>query len=554
MDQQPVDAILNKDELLNSWIQSSVDGVFICDIDQRILLHNPALEKILGQDETTLRQHRLLDFFKQLRPVPISLSDSSIDKYIHCLQDWEVVHPTGNACRSLVNINEVHHAGTTYYLGIVHKISSITEKQISLDREKTLLEKYLYITNSIILELDWQAKILVFNHKAEEITGYSAAEALGRSWFDLVLPKGQVDAFKKNWTDIFENKKDLEEFFTHTILTKDGRPKIIRWHSIFNKDKQVSETVIASGMDITATKEAERKLNILNLGLEKEVTRRTQELVQVVNRLLSTNKTLDKEIAEREKIQKELRNSQEELRNSLEKEMELNSLKSRFLSMASHEFRTPLATILSSVSLLERYDESIVTEQTEKKQKHYKRIQSSIKHITQMLEDFFSISNFEDGQISYSPAPIDLHGFCQNVVDSFQNIIKSNQSLVYESSDDQLQLHSDPKLLKNVLINLLSNASKYSRDGQTIFLKVRADDTSIYFDVIDEGVGIPKSEQKYLFTRFFRAKNVTNIKGTGIGLNIVKAYLKLLEGEISLKSEIDKGSTFTVSIPKTRSQ
>lgn len=551
MKSNPIVEALDKDALLDALVKSSVDGFFICDNEQHILLHNPTFEKLLGFDKEVIRSSHLFNFFYLRKPITNSLRGKQLGKFVGHLQQWVGLNSLGNTYPCLVSINKVQHNDQDYFIGIVHDISSAEDTANSLKKEYSLLEKYLYITNSIIIELDEHARILTFNHKAEELTGYTAEEALGVSWFDLILPKAQIELFRTNWREIFKRKKELEEFFTHQIITKTGKSRVIRWHSIFNikRDGSVA-SVLASGMDITALKEAERKLHTLNLSLEKEVSKRTQELVQVVNRLLSTNKKLDNEIAAKAKIQNALQQSQEELKNSLEKEMELNSLKSRFLSMASHEFRTPLAAILSSVSLLERYENNV---QNEKKQKHFDRIKRSLHHITQMLDDFFSISNFEDGQISYSPIPINLHDFCMRVVDSFQDIMKAGQSLIYECQDESLEFQTDPKLLKNVLINLLSNASKYSLEGQPILLRARADEKNIYFEVIDEGVGIPASEQKYLFTRFFRAKNVSNIKGTGIGLNIVKEYLKLLEGEIVLKSELDKGSTFTVSIPKQKS-
>jgi len=307
------------------------------------------------------------------------------------------------------------------------------------------------------------------------------------------------------------------------------------------------KSVLASGIDITQLMETDRELKLLNSRLEKEVANRTNELVKVVNRLLSTNRKLDSEIIQKENAQIALMESEAQLHLSLEKELELNQLKSRFLSMASHEFKTPISTVLSSISILERYEEGNVSE---KKRKHFDRIKGSLNHMTFMLDDFFSISKFEEGRINTIEESISLNDFCMGVIETFQNNLKPDQTIAFKGLEYQYDFKSDPNLLRQIILNLLSNASKYSDPGEQIFIRILEKETHLNFEVEDRGMGIKLEDQKHLFTRFYRAENVSHIKGTGLGLNIVRDYVKLLKGEITLSSKEGKGSLFIVSLPK----
>ncbi len=230
---------------------------------------------------------------------------------------------------------------------------------------------------------------------------------------------------------------------------------------------------------------------------------------------------------------------------ALEKEKELNELKSRFVSMASHEFRTPLSTILSSASLLSRYHDP---QYTEKRTKHITRIQSSVRNLVGILEDFLSLDKLEAGKIRCQPVPIELRGLLEEVIGDMELNLKKGQQIVFDfQAVDEVVL--DPNLLRNVVINLTSNAIKYSPEGSEVGIRVWTEGDFIFIKIDDQGVGIPKEEQVHLFDRFFRAGNVTNIQGTGLGLNIVKKYLGLMKGAISFKSEEGIGSEFTVKLP-----
>lgn len=291
--------------------------------------------------------------------------------------------------------------------------------------------------------------------------------------------------------------------------------------------------------DLTYQKESENKIRQLNLNLEKEVEKRTIELNQTIERL-------EDEAIIRKEVEDSLRQREEELHQALEKERELSKLKSRFVSMASHEFRTPLSTILSSASLMTSYTK---TDQQDRREKHFHKIKSSIEQLTALLNDFLSISKLEEGKVQNDPQWFDFHAYCNNFLDDIQSLLKPNQKLVNEGLEDKMQVFLDKKLLKIVLNNLVSNAIKYSEEGKTITCKVENKEGWLNINIHDQGIGIPIDEQMYMFDRFFRAHNATNIQGTGLGLNIVRKYVELMGGTISFVSKESEGSVFTVKFP-----
>ncbi|MEM0993600.1 MAG: PAS domain-containing sensor histidine kinase [Bacteroidota bacterium] len=297
--------------------------------------------------------------------------------------------------------------------------------------------------------------------------------------------------------------------------------------------------------DVSDLNKAKKQLEQMNTQLEELVDKRTEELSDVVNRLLKTNKQLKHEAQERAAAEAALRESEREIRQAYEKEKELGALKSRFVSMASHEFRTPLTTIGSSAALLARY---VLAEQQDKRDKHIGRIKSSVGHLTGILNDFLSLSKLEEGKVDLQIAPINWEHFCDDTLEELQGSLKKRQAIVCQNEAQNLILESDQRLLKNIFFNLLSNAVKYSPAGATITVKSELEEGVLSISVKDEGIGIPKEEQQYLFTRFFRAKNAGNIQGTGLGLTIVKRYVDLLNGNISFVSEEGQGTTFTVKL------
>lgn len=239
--------------------------------------------------------------------------------------------------------------------------------------------------------------------------------------------------------------------------------------------------------------------------------------------------------------------AQQRIRDALDKERELNELKSRFVSMASHEFRTPLSTILTSVSLLKRYNE---TEEVEKRLKHLNRIRTSVQNLTTILNDFLSLDKLEEGRVQTNNHQVAISDLMADLVEEMETHCKAGQTIELHSSI-ACSINSDEHILRNVLINLLSNAIKYSPENTTVEVGCHLEGENVALTVKDAGIGIPLDEQEHLFSRFFRASNAVNIQGTGLGLHIVKRYVELLGGDITFESVPSKGTEFTLTFPMT---
>lgn len=238
----------------------------------------------------------------------------------------------------------------------------------------------------------------------------------------------------------------------------------------------------------------------------------------------------------------ELEKSKAELELLLSKEKELSDLKSRFVSMASHEFRTPLSTILSSASLVAKYR---LAEEQDKRDKHIQRIRSAVSNLTDILNEFLSIGRIEEGRVQASYSSFNIKEQIQLVCSEMSTIIKAGQRFNYIHKG-KTSVYLDLSLLRNVMINLLSNAIKFSFEQSVIDIISEVDDKTILISVSDHGLGIPEEDRKHLFERFFRAQNVTNIQGTGLGLHIVSKYVELMNGQIEVQSELEKGTAFNI--------
>ena len=238
-----------------------------------------------------------------------------------------------------------------------------------------------------------------------------------------------------------------------------------------------------------------------------------------------------------------LKQAEKNLREDLKMERELNELKSRFVSMASHEFRTPLSTVLSSAYLIEKY---ISREDQAKREKHVQRIVSSVNMLTDILNDFLSLGKIEEGKLNAKFSEFNLQEMIETTLDEIKNTLKKDQQINYTYEGNPTVL-LDPSLVKHIVMNLVSNASKFSPDAAPININTSRVNGHIMLSVEDHGIGISKEDQKHLAERFFRAANAQDIQGTGLGLHIVSKYAEMMNGDLQFKSEVGKGSEFTIT-------
>jgi PAS domain S-box-containing protein len=252
------------------------------------------------------------------------------------------------------------------------------------------------------------------------------------------------------------------------------------------------------------------------------------------------------EAASRAQAEVDLRQAEAEVRKALAREQELNELKSRFVSMASHEFRTPLTAILSSTELLETYRERLGPEQ---QVELLGMIKTAVKNMTQMLEEVLFIGKSDTGHLRFDPQPLLVDGFCEELLKEIRAGVGKEHQIEFSPSGYAAAALLDSHLLRQVLINLLSNAVKFSPKKSSVRLECSRDADGLLFEVADQGVGIPQEDRGNLFNTFHRARNVNNIQGTGLGLAIVKKCVELHGGTISYTSELGKGTRFQVRIP-----
>jgi PAS domain S-box-containing protein len=383
---------------------------------------------------------------------------------------------------------------------------------------------FQFATEGILVAND-RGEIVRVNPAAEKLFGYDKGELVGKRIEVLVPKKVSHDHEKyRNKYNEHPHARSMGRGMDLHGLKKNGEefPVEISLSPYANAEGKFT---IAFIVDITLRKQAEEKLMNYSIELEKQVKNRTLILEEAIQELEKTKKDLN---------------------NALEKEKDLSELKSRFVSMASHEFRTPLTTMMSSLSLISKYGEQ---HEIEKHGKHVSKIKNSINTLTDILNDFLSVSKLEEGKVLFMPEEMDLKAFAKDVVSEMNMMTTQGQHINFEYTGEEM-VSLDKKLMKNIFFNLISNAIKFSPEGGQIDLKIDSGKNSISILVADSGIGISTEDQKHLFERFFRAQNATNIQGTGLGLNIVAKYLELMNGKIDLKSEENKGTTFTLTIPQ----
>jgi len=409
-----------------------------------------------------------------------------------------------------------------------------------LQQEKEKFEALFQYASMGILVANSKAEILLVNHFLLKQFGYAKEEELILKKIESLIPSRyhskhvhHRDKYNKNpaprpmgvGKDLFAVRKDGSEFPVEISLSSyvmGDDSYTIAFVSDITIRKEFENAVLQHQQKLNETN---TQIEELNNELEQKVETRTMELQNALAALET---------------------SKDELTKALSKEKELSDLKSRFVSMASHEFRTPLSTILSSASLVAKYTES---EEQEKRNKHIHRIKSSVNNLTSLLNEFLSIGKIEDGKIKANNIDFNLKEMIAALCSEMEGIAKHNQQFHYKHSGEE-NIFSDPSLLRNVVTNLLSNAIKFSPEGSIIDVKTNVTKTEIVLHIKDNGIGISAEDQVHLFERFFRGANVTNIQGTGLGLHIVGKYIELLDGRIEFKSELEKGTEFIISLKR----
>lgn len=409
-----------------------------------------------------------------------------------------------------------------------------------LQQEKDKFEALFQFASMGILVANAKAEILLLNNFLLAQFGYEDQNELIGKKIETLIPSRYhsnhinhrdhyIESPKPRpmglGKDLFAVRKDGTEFpveisLSNYVMGEDSFT--IAFVSDITKRKEFENAIHQQKEQLAVTNS---KIEELNNELEGKVELRTKQLQDTLQ---------------------ELEVSKDELTKALSKEKELSDLKSRFVSMASHEFRTPLSTILSSASLVAKYVEA---EEQEKRDKHIHRIKSSVNNLTNLLNEFLSIGKIEDGKITANMLSFNIKEMITTLCSEMEGIARNDQQFKYAHTGDEM-IFSDPALLRNIITNLLSNAIKFSPEGSLTEVTSNVEKEEIVLTVKDNGMGISREDQGHLFERFFRGTNVTNIQGTGLGLHIVGKYIEIMDGKIEFESELEKGTTFIITLKR----
>ncbi len=410
--------------------------------------------------------------------------------------------------------------------------------------QKNLFEKIYVSALEGILIANADGTIFVVNPALEKMFGYAKGELPGKKVETLIPSRlGKQHTQHRQAYQKKPVKRSMGKGLNLVGKRANGSEFPVEISLNYIKGPE-GITVFAHIMDISMRKRIEEELQDLNKELESKVEERTKDLENAILEMQKSNKDLESEVSKRMK-------AEAKTNEALQKERELGELKSRFVTMASHEFRTPLSTILSSNSLLAKY---IGSAQLDKQEKHIDRIKGAVKNMIEILNDFLSLDKLEEGWVEARPERLDLEELLTELIEETRLNLEPDQVIERKKQGKDSTLVSDRSMLRHIIENLLSNAIKYSPQTKGIYLNVAYKASKVIISITDEGMGIPEADQKHLFERFFRAKNAVNIKGTGLGLNIVKKYVELLGGKISFHSELGSGTTFEVEIPRKYKQ
>ncbi|RZJ82317.1 MAG: PAS domain S-box protein [Flavobacterium sp.] len=389
-----------------------------------------------------------------------------------------------------------------------------------MEREKLLIA---IIENAIdgIITIDDKGLIENINPAALQLFGFATREELLGKNVSVLMPepdKHKHDKYIANYENT-GHKKIIGIGREVTGLRRDGSTFPFR---LGVSEIKFSDRRIYTGFihDLSRQKEDEIKIKSYTEELEIKIKERTKELIKSIN---------------------ELETAKEHVSALFEKERELNQLKTRFVSMASHEFRTPLSSIQLSASLINKYVEKQDAGSVEK---HTLKIKNAINNLTTILNDFLSLEKLEAGKVEVNQQNFNIFTFAEEIAEEMQLMTKQKQLIVYEHQGTTSQVFLDQNLLKNCIINLISNAIKYSGEDTMIQFNSIVNENELIIDVKDNGIGIPATEMNNLFEPFFRAHNTGDIPGTGLGLNIVRRYVGLMNGTCTCTSEQNVGTTF----------
>jgi PAS domain S-box-containing protein len=462
---------------------------------------------------------------------PLITTNNIIGLVIVVLDDIpEKVSP---ALNRLAHIFSGMYAANLYSVMLLQELDhtkSLLEQKVaartmSLTQSRRELQLIVDSVQAGIFVVDTETNSIVnTNYIAEFLCGCRQEQLIGQDASKFFLSTD-------NKAEVFDNNVKFSRNFESIFVNLKGEQiPILRTFSIITIGDQ--RVRLESFFDITERKKAELALRKHNEELDLKVQERTEELQLLVHKLKD-------EVSERYRAELEIR-------KMLEKEQELNELKSRFVSMVSHEFRTPLTIISSSAQILHRYIDRLTFEN---KKENLLRILKTVDYMKDLLENVLFIGKTDSQNVSFSPKIVDVNALCKSIIDEYLMSIETKREIACSYSITKNMINIDENLLRHILINLLSNATKYSDNNSIVEFSVEQSETDTIFSICDHGIGIPEDEQEQIFDVFHRARNVGTISGTGLGMAIVMRSVDMHSGHIELSSKVGQGTSFRVFLP-----
>ncbi|HVO74387.1 MAG TPA: PAS domain S-box protein [Ignavibacteriaceae bacterium] len=490
----------NEDELkkLSRAVETSPSGIVLSQMDGKIVYVNPAVLSLGNyRDKNEFIGKSIFDFTNEAGKSKMA----EIIPHISAGKIWhgeiEVLNSEGEffpiAFGSTVVTDENNKP--KYLIAVYNDISERKKAELALIESETKYRNVVENVKEVIFQTDASGKWVYLNPAWHEITGYTVNESLGELFLNYVHPEDREKNLKY-FEPIIKREKDYCRHTVRYLKKEEG----FRWIEVYARP-------------------------VLNKQ----------------NEVLGTTGTLT-DVTERKK-------AEEEIKSALQKERELNDLKSRFISTVSHEFRTPLTSILASNELIQRYFHKW---NDEKKLETLKRIEKSVLYMNEMINDVLTLNKAESGRLEFRPVPMDLVELSKNILEEIKLIAKPEHNFAFDFDKSLSNVRLDEKLIRNIIINLLSNSVKYSPAGGLINFALARNNGHINITIEDHGIGIPDEDQKRLFQPFLRGTNIENIPGTGLGLTILERAVNLHKGKISFESQVGKGTKFTITIPDSR--
>jgi len=478
-----VEAILN----------NSLDGILMVDSDLRIQQANPSVNRLVGYTADQSYQRSLLDFVAKADRERIrAIIDAGASTQAgHQIEIHALRHDP--AAQEKARFDAELTIGYINDGGLVCTLRDITARNQAAKALRESEENYRQLVETMqggLAIFNPDEQITYVNDRFCELLGYTRTELIGARSYDF------VDTIEIEKLDAQVARRRQAESSSYEIIArrKDGQRVylLVAGSPLLDKDGVYIGSVAVT-TDITAQKQAETAL-----------------------------------------------------RQALTKEKELGELKSRFISMASHEFRTPLATILALTETLAAYRPRLTETQIDQR---LHQIREQVAYLKGVMEDVLLLARMQARRGEFTPTLVDLDGLCRSIIDEFENQPTVTHHLIYRCDKQGTDVRLDRQLMRRIISNLLTNAIKYSPVNKQITLTLTFTPAVVMLQISDEGIGIPDSDQPHLFEPFHRATNVGTIPGTGLGLVITKEAVALHKGEIQVESQVDVGTTFTVTIP-----